>query len=209
MKYARLSLSLLLPVLLVLTLGSCTSILTTTQVKGVWKDPKFAAGPVKKIFVISLMKIKPGGREAVENAIVAKLQAGGVAAVAAHTVKGDDTQLVDAIRDSGADAVLMAQVRWLSSYEPYAVTETMASPSPDKMGHSDFFKDQGADEPGDYKVAKIGTGLWTGAFGKQVWTAFTDSYDASDLARNIPDYTTKLVAALARDGMIVVTKPGS
>ncbi len=207
MKYALFSLSLLLPV--VLTLGGCTSLATTTQVKGVWKDPKYVAGPVKKIFVISLMKIRPGGREAVEDAIVARLQAGGVAAVAAHTVKGDDTQLVDAIRSSGADAVLMAQVRWLSSYEPYVVTETFASPSPDKMGHSDFFKDQGADEPGDYKVAKIGTGLWTGAFGKQVWTAFTDSYDAYDLARNIPDYTTKLVAALARDGMIVVAKPGS
>jgi len=209
MKLTRFSLPLLLPMLLCLVLGSCTSMSTSTQVTGVWKDPKYVAGPVRKIFVISLIKIRPGGREAVEDAIVTRLQASGVAAVASHTIKGDDTQLTDAIRSSGADAVLMAQVRWLSSYEPYVVTETMASPSPDKMGHSDFFKNQGADEPGDFKVAKIGTGLWTGAFGKQVWTAFTDSYDASDLARNIPDYTTKLVAALARDGMIVVTKPGS
>jgi hypothetical protein len=38
--------------------------------------------------------------------------------------------------------------------------------------------------------------------GKQVWTAFTNSYDASNLARNMPDYTLKLVSAMARDRII-------
>jgi nucleotide-binding universal stress UspA family protein len=200
---------LVVPLLLCFALSGCMSMSTSTSVKGVWKDPKFAGPPLRKIFVISLMKIEPGGRDAVEDAIVAKLKAVGTDAVAAHTVKGDDTELIDAIRKSGADSVMMAQVRWLSSYEPYVVGETYDSPSPDKMGHSDFFKEQGADQSTDYKVAKIGTGLWVGAFNKQVWTAFTDSYDAANLARNIPDYTTKLVAALARDGMIVPPKPAN
>ena len=62
--------------------------------------------------------------------------------------------------------------------------------SPDTIGHTGF----------------TGTGLWIGAFDKQVWTAFTDSYDAANLARNIPDYTAKLVAALARDRMIAAPK---
>ncbi len=197
---------LLLPLLLCVALSGCMSVSTSTSVKGVWKDPKYAGPPLRKIFVISLMKIEPGGRDAVEDAIVAKLKAAGTDAVAAHTVKGDDTELITAIRNSGADAVMMAQVRWLSSYEPYAVGETYDSPSPDKMGHSDFFKEQGANQATDYKVAKIGTGLWIGAFDKQVWTAFTDSYDAANLARNIPDYTAKLVAALARDRMIAAPK---
>jgi len=38
--------------------------------------------------------------------------------------------------------------------------------------------------------------------GKQVWTAFTNSYDASNLARNMPDYTFKLVTAMAKDRII-------
>jgi hypothetical protein len=43
-----------------------------------------------------------------------------------------------------------------------------------------------------------------------VWTAFTDSYDASNLARNIPDYTLKLVTAMAKDRMIsTAPKPAS
>ncbi len=200
---------LVVPLLLCFALAGCMSMSTSTSIKGVWKDPKFTGPPLRKIFVISLMKIQPGGRDAVEDAIVAQLKAGGTDAVAAHTVKGDDTELITVIRNSGADGVLMAQVRWLAAFEPYTVTETMDAPTPDKMGLSDFFKDQGADEPGDYKVARIGTGLWVGAFNKQVWTAFTDSYDAAKLARNIPDYTTKLVAALARDGMIVPPRPAN
>ncbi len=206
MSFARL---LLVPLLLCFALGGCMSLSTTTSVKGVWKDPKYAAGPLQKIFVISLMKVQPGGREAVEDAIVARLKSNGVDAVAAHTVKGDDTELIAAIRSSGANAVLLAQVRYISAYEPYIVGETYDSPSPDKMGHSDFFKEQGADQPDVYKVARIATGIFLGAFDKQVWTAFTQSYDASDLSRNIPDYTAKLVAALARDGMIVARKPAS
>lgn len=104
---------LLIPLLLCFGLGGCAALTTSTSVKGVWKDPKYAAGPVRKIFVISLMKVQPGGRDAVEDAIVATLKAGGTDAVAAHTVKGDDTELIAAIRNSGADAVLMAQVRRL------------------------------------------------------------------------------------------------
>ncbi len=197
---------LVVPLLLCFALSGCTSLSTSTSVKGVWKDPQFAGPPMRKIFVISLMKIEPGGRDAVEDAIVARLKAGGTDAVAAHAVKGDDTDLITAIRKSGADGVMMAQVRWMSAYEPSVVTAAMDSPSPDKMGHSDFFKEQGADQATDYKVARIGTGLWVGAFNKQVWTAFTDSYDAANLARNIPDYTSRLVGALARDGMIMAPK---
>src|SRR6185369_7725934 len=61
-----------------------------TDVQGTWKDPKFTAGPLHKIFVISLMKVEPGGRDAVENAIVARLASAGVAAVASHTVMSND-----------------------------------------------------------------------------------------------------------------------
>ena len=41
-----------------------------TDVQSTWKDPKYTAPPLAKIFVISLMKVEPGGRDAVEDAIV-------------------------------------------------------------------------------------------------------------------------------------------
>ena len=38
--------------------------------------------------------------------------------------------------------------------------------------------------------------------GTQVWAAYTDAYDASNLARNLPDFARKMVGALAKDRLI-------
>jgi hypothetical protein len=70
------------------------------------------------------------------------------------------------------------------------------------MASYNYLKQQGADQKGDYKVAHIVSELYLPSMGKQVWTAFTNSYDASNLARNMPDYTFKLVTAMAKDRII-------
>src|SRR5260221_9561009 len=87
---------------------ACTGISLSTQVISTWKDPKYASAPLKKIFVISLMKIEPGGRDAVEDAVVARLASAGVAGIASHTVMSNDPQrprpsLPEAIAAAGAD----------------------------------------------------------------------------------------------------------
>ena len=180
---------------------------TTTSVKAVWKDPKYTAAPMKKLFVISLMKVEPGGRDAVEDAIVARLRSAGIDAVASHTLLVGGTvrpqpALMEAIAATGAEGVLMAQVRWMTVDEPYTVGGTLTSPAPDQLAFSDFLASQGADQPGAYKVARISTSVFQGSLGKQVWTAYTDSYNAGSLSRIIPDYTDKVVAALGQDRII-------
>ena len=178
-----------------------------TEVQSTWKDPKFAAEPMRKIFVISLMKVDPGGREAVENAIVARLESAGVAAVASHTVMPKDAQndgasLEEAIKASHAEGVLLVDVRAMGAYEPYTVGQSVTSLSPDTMASYNYLKGQHVYQPGDYKVAHIVSELYLPSMGKQVWTAFTNSYDAVDLARNLPDYTLKLVSVMAKDRII-------
>ena len=178
-----------------------------TRVESTWKDPRYAAGPMRKVFVVSLMKVEPGGRNAVEDAIAARLEASGVAAVTSHTVMSDDPDkqgptLIDAIKASGADGVLLVQVKAVGSKEPYTIGETVTSLSPDTLAYYNTLKREGWNQPGDYKVAHIVSELYLATMGRQVWTAFTNSYDANDLARNIPDYTLKLVTAMAKDRMI-------
>ena len=187
-----------------------------TKVESTWKDPRYAGGPMRKLFVLSLMQVEPGGRAAVENAIVARLASAGVAAVAAHTVLSSDPAkegpaLVDAIRAAGADGVLLVQVKSMGVYTSSTVGATFASVSPDKDASYGFFRKEGAWSPGtDYMVAKIVSELYLPNLGQQVWTAFTESYDAHDLARNMPEYTLKLVTAMAREGMIPAPpKPAS
>jgi hypothetical protein len=178
-----------------------------TEVQGTWKDPKYTAGPLKTIFVISLMKVEPGGRDAVENAIVAQLKAAGVNGVASHTLMSNDAEragpsLEEAIKASGAEGVLLVEVRAVGAYEPYTVGQTITSLAPDTMASYNYLKGQQVYQSGDYKVAHIVSELYLPSMGKQVWTAYTNSYDASDLARNLPDYTMKLVAVMARDLII-------
>src|SRR5690349_2901240 len=64
----------------------------STQVLGTWKEPKYIWPPMGKMFVISLMKVEPGGRDAVEDALVKQLASVGVAAVASHTVMSNDAE---------------------------------------------------------------------------------------------------------------------
>jgi len=178
-----------------------------TQVQDTWKDPKYTSPPMTRIFVISLMKVEPGGRDAVEDAIVSQLAAAGVGAVASHTVMSNDAQvpgptLEEAIKASGADGVLTVEVKAMGAYEPYTIGQTITSIAPDTMASYNYLKGQNVYQPGDYKVAHIVSEIFVPSMGRQVWTAFTNSYDASDLRRNLPDYTRKLVGVMAKDRMI-------
>lgn len=178
----------------------------STQVQSTWKDPKYATPPMSKVFVISLMKVEPGGRGAVEDAIVARLASVGVSAVPSYKVMSNDAEkpgpsLEEAIAASGAQGVLMVDVKSIGSLIANVGT-TVNSITPDTMASYNYLKGQHEQQPGDYKVAHIVSEVYLPSMGKQVWTAFTNSYDASNLARNLPDYTLKLVNVLAKDGII-------
>jgi len=202
-------------VLLVATLAACGStrefepggLSLKTQVLGTWKEPKYIWPPMGKLFVISLMKVEPGGRDAVEDAIVRQLTSAGVAAVASHTVMSNDAEkpgpsLEEASKASGADGVLMVEVKAIGSYEPYTIGQTITSLSPDTMASYNYLKGENANQPGDYKVAHIVSEVYLPSMGKQVWGAYTNSYDAANLRRNLPDYTLKLVNVMAKDRII-------
>ena len=179
----------------------------STQVLGTWKEPKYVWPPMGKLFVVSLMKVEPGGRDAVEDALVRQLASAGVAAVASHTVMSSDAAkpgptLEEAIKASGAEGVLMVEVRAIGAYEPYTIGQSVTSLSPDTMASYNYLKGQQVYQPGDYKVAHIVSEVYLPSMGKQVWSAFTNSYDAADLRRNLPDYTQKLVNVMAKDRII-------
>ena len=217
MKLSRLAACCSLAIACALAAGCASVSLEShkTRIDSKWKDPRYAGAPMRKVFVVSLIKVDPGGRDAVEDAIAARLEAAGVAAVTSHTVMSDDARnpgpsLADAIKASGADGVLLVQVKSVGSKESYTVGETVTSLSPDTLADYNTLKHEGWNQPGDYKVAHIVSELFLATMGRQVWTAFTSSYDANDLARNMPDYTLKLVAAMAKDRMIPAPpKPAS
>ena len=180
-----------------------------TQVLSVWKDPKYALPPMKRIFVVSLMKVEPGGRDAVEDAIVARLASAGVTGIASHNVMSQDAEkpgptLEEAIKASGAEGVLLVEVRAMGVYEPYTVGQTVTGLAPDTMASYNYLSPQTPykSQSTDYKVAHITSELYLPSMGKQMWTLYTNSYDAADLARNLPGFTQKLVETMARERII-------
>jgi hypothetical protein len=191
--------------------AGCASVDTRTRVAQTWKSPAWNGTPLRKIFVISLMETQLGGRAAVEDAIVAQLQAAGVNAIASHVaLVSDDAhpepQLIDAIRASGADGVLLAQVKRVNAFQPYMSSpdNELSAPDPDLGGYYDLFQSQqNATQIGEYKVARVDTRIYGVPGGKQIWGAYTDSYDASNFSRNVPGYVVALIGALERDRMIV------
>jgi hypothetical protein len=199
---------------LVVALAACGStreftpggLTLATQVQDTWKDPKYNAAPMSRLFVISLMKVEPGGRGAVEDAIVARLASAGVDAVPSHRVMSDDANrpgpsLEEAIAASGAQGVLMVDVKSIGSLVANVGT-SVNSITPDTMASYNYLKSQNEQQPGDYKVAHIVSEVYLPSMGRQVWTAYTNSYDASNLARNLPDYVRKLVDVMAKDRII-------
>ena len=90
----------------------------------------------------------------------------------------------------------------VGSNDRFEIVRCMTTLSPDTMASYNYLKGQNVYQPGDYKVAHIVSDLYLPSMGKQVWTAYTNSYDASDLSRNLPDYTFKLVSVMAKDRII-------
>jgi len=188
--------------------AACASLDARTKVAQTWKDPNYNGGPMRKIFVISLTETQVGGRAAVEDALVTQFKAIGVDAVASHTALASDEShpepdLVQAIRASGANGVLLTQVKQVIASEPYMNSfQTITSPNPDIGGYFDLFQSQQANQPNDYKTARVDTRIYVVPGGKQVWGAYSDSYDAVSFSRSMPGFTSALLAALERDGMI-------
>ena len=167
---------------------------------------------MQRVFVVSLMKVEPGGRDAVEDAIVARLASAGVAGVASHTVMSDDAEkpgptLEEAIKASGADGVLLVEVKAVGAYEPYTVGQTITSLSP---GHDGVVQLSQAAErlPARRLQGRAHRERALPAVDGQAGMdgVSPTRYDAVEpRAATCPTYTLKLVDVMAKDRMIAAT----
>ena len=113
--------------LAVLMLTGCA----TTELTGTWSDESLAGRTFKKIYVIAVGK-RADVRAFFEDEYVKQLQEKGVEAIASHTGLPADKMLdkqtiIDAITDTGVDAVLITRLtefkgkRDIETYRTYKV----------------------------------------------------------------------------------------
>lgn len=86
----------------------------------VWRDPGYAGGPLKKVFVIGLSSTSLSDRRGFEDMMVGQIQATGGQAVPGYQfipqgVAPDDATIAAAVARSGADGVLISRMAGLET----------------------------------------------------------------------------------------------
>jgi hypothetical protein len=213
MKRSQVAILALVPVLAV---ASCA---TQTRLETSWELPGFQGGEFKKLAVVGIMKNDDDGN-AFESAVVAGLSRANVAAVPGFSFLHNEkhlsrSQMEDAVKSTGADAVLLFKEIALDttkSYVPptsYVVDGALYPywwsdpywgyyhPYPfDYWGYW-YPAVQVVTEPGyweTHNTYRVEAALYRVSDNKLVWTAISDTYDPSNQA----DLGTSLSAVVLK-----------
>lgn len=188
--------------ILMLSLVRCSTS-TPTEMTTVWKDPSYAAGPMKNIIVFG-GRMNATDRRTLEDGFVSALSARGVHATPSYTLFSGDLPAKEdaqaALQKTGVDGVLVASMRGASeqtAYVPYA--------GPFWGGYYGSGWG-GAWDPG-YVVTdqfvRFETSLWSPqGDGKMVWSAVTETENPSSGKDFVSSLTTSVVPALTKAGFL-------
>jgi len=199
--------------LVALLFAGCAS----TSIQSAWFDPSFKGGPFKKIVVVGAGS-NTTNRRTFEDIFVSKLRAAGVDAVQGYLVIPDDARAGEntftaAIDRSGANAALL--VRLLDVDTRTQVTTTMV-PGP-AMGPwgpwggpwgGGFYGPSWTAVPvvSQYELANVEAKLFDVPTRQLVWSATTQTFNPSGVARETPGFADVIIGQLRARGLIVAAK---
>jgi hypothetical protein len=179
---------------IVVALASCT---TPTMVTSTWKDPSYAAAPMRKVLVHGA-RMTDTGRHEVENRFAAALAQHGVTGVQAYRIYPgrvpDREEVRRDLEANGYDGVLVVDLRDVE------MTYTMSE---------DFYSYYGNWEKGSVETDHnvwVETSLWDARTGKLAWSATSRTENptsSSDAAQSLVD---KIVASMI-DARMISNKP--
>src|SRR6188508_2107853 len=200
-KYTTLTARILAAVLL---LTGCAS----TTLQSQWRDPGYAGGPFKKIFVIGLSARDITARRIFEDVMVAKLAAAGVQAVPQwQYLKGDgpaaEGAVAAAIDATGADAVLMARLvaidRQVSVSPGIYPGPGFGWYGPYSGWYSGWYA---APQVLQYDIAIVETTLFDTKTKRLVWSATSQTVDPASVQQEAPAFADTIIGALQRAGLL-------
>ena len=193
----------------VLYLAGCSS----TSLVGSWTDPQFQGPPIRKILV---MGVSEEGR----TRRIFELKARGIEAVPSYILipqngKVPEETVTDAVRKSGAEAILMTRVveattetAVMPGYTRTTVTPALGHRSslgfhPNFYGHySSVWTTYRPPTVTEFRVWTLETDLWSVSREQQIWSGVTRSTEGSNINRDIDDLVRVITDALA-DGKLI------
>jgi hypothetical protein len=186
-----------------LSIGCSTA--TPTTISDVWRDPSFAAGPMKNLVVFG-GRVNATDRRTLEDGFVAALSTHGVRATASYTLFADELPSRDQARavmhDAGVDGVIVASMMGVNEKQTYV-------PGGYDVGFWNGYYGPGwgaTSDPG-YVVTdqfvKFETSLWDpNGNGRLVWSAVTQTENPSSGRDFASSLTKSVVPAMTRAGFL-------
>lgn len=199
----------------VLYLAGCSS----TSLVGSWTDPQFQGPPIRKILVMGVSE-EGRTRRIFEDEFARQLKARGIEAVPSYTLipqngKVPEETVTDAVRKSGAEAILMTRVveattetAVMPGYTRTTVTPALGHRSslgfhPNFYGHySSVWTTYRPPTVTEFRVWTLETDLWSVSREQQIWSGVTRSTEGSNINRDIDDLVRVITDALA-DGKLI------
>jgi hypothetical protein len=205
--------SLLGAVLAALMLAGCAD----TSIKKQWKSPAHTGGPVQKVAIVAVDN-RGLVRQGFENRFARALGANGGDSVVSHEVMGleemkaDKTAAAKAMKDAGADSVLIVRLVDQVSYNrqvratPALFAETITGVG-GYYGWYDYysvaFMDMGTVWSSTTQEVYLDTTLYS-LEGQRLWSALTKTTvkETADRLVEADALTAKVVAAMRQDGVV-------
>ena len=183
----------------------------TTSIISEWRDPEVKeAGPYKKFFVTAVTKQETLRRQ-VEDAFKDNLAALGAAGIPSYgpltaTAEANKEQLVKAVKESDADAVLVVRM---------VKRETETSISPAYYGPTGYYNGYHSSWDGfyepvsvyQYDVITLEVKLYEVKTGQLVWAASTETVDPGKLQKEINAYAKLICERMGALKLIGPAKP--
>lgn len=188
--------------ILAVLLAACT----TAQVKDTWKDPAHTAGPHKQLLVVGMVK-SDVNRRVFEDGFASALAEAGSRGIASYPILRQfgagltSEQLSGAMRQAGADAVLVSRV--LRVRRDVDVTPGYAYGGFYGRGYRGWYGGGAVGPDIDvYDVLTVESTLWDMGADKPIWSGMSEVTAPKSVSAATADLAKALIAKMKTDGVI-------
>jgi hypothetical protein len=181
----------------------------STSIVSSWINPEASANKPRRLLIVGVSNVDTT-RRLYEDEFVKQLKARGLDAIPSYSqLRGDgrptQEDVVAAIRKSGADSVLVSQIKGTETrmdvsyrYEPMMVPG----------GYYGFYSGAWANAYAatptvyQYDIVNAETKIWNTGNDKLLFSVLTRTFDPSAPQREIPPFVSMLVEQMAKGGLL-------
>jgi hypothetical protein len=185
-------------------LAACAS--TSTTIRDSWYDPEYRGTAFRTVLVLGVLP-NLSERRQFEDVMVATINATGAQGIQAYRFlpgeeRASEAELDRAVRESGADALLMSRLHRVDTRTRVATTTVPTGPGPRGWGWGGWYSDwwgpgwQSITTVTQYDIATVETTLFSAQSGRVVWTGVTETFKPRSVAREAPGFSNTIVRAL-------------